>query len=143
MFTCKELHRWISGVPSRAVRATLALAVAMALAILVTPSTQAQTFSIVYAFKRKGDGGSPQAAMFWSPGGGLYGTTFLGGNPTCSCGTVFKLFPNGNFKMLHAFTGTDGANPAAALIADRNGNLYGTTSQGGRGSGLPHDGTVF
>jgi len=141
MFTCKELHRWISGVPSRAVRATLALAVAMALAILVTPSTQAQTFTILYGFKRTGDGGSPQASMLWGPGNNLYGTTFLGGDPVCSCGTIFELVPNGAYTVLHTFAGTDGANPASTLIADAKGNLYGTTSQGG--NGLPHDGTIF
>ncbi|MGA8493356.1 MAG: choice-of-anchor tandem repeat GloVer-containing protein [Terriglobales bacterium] len=102
---------------------------------------QAQTYSILYAFQRKVDGGGPQAGLFLSPGGGLYGTTFLGGDPSCSCGTVFELLPNGAFTVLHEFTGPDGANPAAALIADGDGNLYGTTSQGG--SGRPNDGTVF
>ena len=42
--------------------------------------------------------------------------------------------------MLHAFTGgSDGAYPEAGLIADSNGNLYGTTRAGGA-SGV---GTVF
>jgi uncharacterized repeat protein (TIGR03803 family) len=43
--------------------------------------------------------------------------------------------------VLYSFTGSDGANPSAALINDGNGNLYGTTSQGG--SGRPNNGTVF
>jgi uncharacterized repeat protein (TIGR03803 family) len=109
--------------------------------VLVIPSTQSQTFSVLYSFKRKGDGGSPQAGLFRGPGGGFYGTTFLGGDSSCSCGTVFKLFPNGTFTLLYVFKGTDGANPTGTLIADGKGNLYGTTSQGG--SGRPRDGTVF
>jgi uncharacterized repeat protein (TIGR03803 family) len=42
-------------------------------------------------------------------------------------------------KVLHSFNGGDGANPAAGLIFDAAGNLYGTTTGGGT-SGY---GTVF
>jgi uncharacterized repeat protein (TIGR03803 family) len=48
---------------------------------------------------------------------------------------LFKLTPSGTETVLHSFTaGSDGANPVAGLIADGNGNLYGTTSIGGGGS---------
>src|ERR1700730_11035869 len=40
---------------------------------------------------------------------------------------------------LYSFTGGDGANPAASLIADPAGNLYGTTLNGGANG----QGTVF
>jgi uncharacterized repeat protein (TIGR03803 family) len=72
--------------------------------------------------------------------GNLYGTTFAGGSYVCSggCGTVFKLTPSGTETVLYRFTGGDGANPTAGLIADASGNLYGTTNGSGSGNG-----TVF
>jgi uncharacterized repeat protein (TIGR03803 family) len=141
MLSGKEPGRWISGAWLRALGVTFALSASLVLAILVTPLAGAQTFSILYGFGRGADGRSPQAGLIWTPGGGLYGTTFLGGNPSCSCGTVFKLFPNGDFTVVHTFTGADGANPSAVLMADPKDNLYGTTSQGGAGG--PGAGTVF
>ena len=44
---------------------------------------------------------------------------------------MFKLNKTGE-TVLYSFTGgADGANPAAGLIRDSAGNLYGTTSDGG------------
>jgi uncharacterized repeat protein (TIGR03803 family) len=40
---------------------------------------------------------------------------------------------------LHSFDGTDGKLPIAGLVQDTNGNLYGTTLEGGAND----DGTVF
>src|SRR5262249_29694275 len=47
------------------------------------------------------------------------------------CGVVFKVAPDGTDTVLHAFTGSDGAQPLAGLIADSSGDLYGTTQFGG------------
>src|SRR5262249_60574688 len=41
--------------------------------------------------------------------------------------------------VLHSFTGSDGARPQAGLIADSDGNLYGTT----QGGGATENGVVF
>jgi uncharacterized repeat protein (TIGR03803 family) len=51
---------------------------------------------------------------------------------------VFKLAPGGTETVLYSFKGgSDGAFPAAGLLADSSGNLYGTASQaGGSGNGV-------
>jgi uncharacterized repeat protein (TIGR03803 family) len=75
--------------------------------------------------------------------GNLYGTTFQGAGLGCNdygCGTVFELTTAGKFMVLHTFTGgSDGGNPAAGLVMDKAGNLYGTTY----GGGVYGWGTVF
>jgi uncharacterized repeat protein (TIGR03803 family) len=70
--------------------------------------------------------------------GNLYGTTLAGG--PLNLGTVFEVDTGGAATVLHAFLGgSDGAYPAAGLILDKAGNLYGTTSLGG----VHNAGTVF
>jgi uncharacterized repeat protein (TIGR03803 family) len=74
--------------------------------------------------------------------GELYGTTALGGD----YGTVFKVnVQTGASAVLHNFTsGLDGSYPAAGLIGDSAGNLYGTTEYGGDGFGeISGYGVVF
>src|SRR6266704_5461761 len=74
-------------------------------------------------------GGDPWAGLVRDPAGNLYGTSYLGGDFTCNCGTVFKLDSVGNYMLLHTFTGPpDGAFSFASLIRDRAGNLSGTTA---------------
>jgi uncharacterized repeat protein (TIGR03803 family) len=80
--------------------------------------------------------------------GNLYGTTNYGGDLGCyspdGCGTVFKIDRTGKESVLHAFTGaSDGAFPKGALIRDSEGNLYGTTYEGGNESCGPGCGVVF
>jgi uncharacterized repeat protein (TIGR03803 family) len=105
------------------------------------------TSRILYNFKNDGEDGSfPLAGLIRDAVGNLYGTTNQGGTGVCdggntTCGTVFELMPKvgGGWteKVLHDFidNGTDGFHPAASLILDHAGNLYGTTWGGG--------GTVF
>ena len=82
----------------------------------------------------------PMANPIFDNSGNLYGTTYTGG--TKGFGAVYKLTPQGNGKwtqtVLYNFLGfpNDGANPAAALVMDSAGNLYGTTTKGGGGSGV-------
>ena len=83
------------------------------------------------------DGANPEAGLIADPAGNLYGTTQRGGVTTTEscrpvgCGTVFQLTPSGTLNVLHSFTGSDGEEPFAGLIADAAGNLYGTTDSGG------------
>jgi uncharacterized repeat protein (TIGR03803 family) len=99
--------------------------------------------SILYEFTNaNGDGSMPLAALAFDQSGNLYGTTSAGGavspNP-CNggCGTVFELSAaaGGGWTetVLHSFgKGYDGQFPAAALVFDHDGNLYGTTAAGGQ-----------
>ena len=84
------------------------------------------------------DGSQPVAGLIFDAVGNLYGTTEYGGtysNCYGGCGTVFELTPaaGGGWTetVLHSFNGTDGREPAAGLIFDAAGNLYGTTYYGG------------
>jgi uncharacterized repeat protein (TIGR03803 family) len=94
------------------------------------------------------DGANPSAGLAVDAAGIFYGTTSGGGTSDCviggsaspsGCGTVFKLDPTGVESVLYSFVGKndgpDGAVPGAGLLRDAHGNLYGTTLQGGTGSG--------
>jgi uncharacterized repeat protein (TIGR03803 family) len=85
----------------------------------------------LHGFSGGPDGGAPDAAVIADAAGNLYGTTRTGG--LTSGGTVFRLDAANSYALttLHNFSGPDGRNPSAALIADTSGNLYGTTFSGG------------
>jgi uncharacterized repeat protein (TIGR03803 family) len=95
------------------------------------------------------NGGAPFANLIADSTGAFYGITVAGG-PTAS-GTVFKLTPpttsGGQWTttVLYTFNGgSDGLDPEGALIADAAVALYGTTINGGSGTGCNGGcGTVF
>jgi uncharacterized repeat protein (TIGR03803 family) len=82
------------------------------------------------------DGAYPIASVTQDSAGNLYGTTSFGG--AGGAGVVFKLDTIGNETVLYSFTGgNDGGVPASCVIRDAAGNLYGTTSGGGKaGAGV-------
>ncbi len=86
-------------------------------------------------------GWEPVAGMLRDAAGNLFGTTLNGGiiNNACGgsaaggCGLVFELDKTGKKEsILYKFKGApDGLFPEALLVADKAGNLYGTTWVGG------------
>jgi uncharacterized repeat protein (TIGR03803 family) len=98
---------------------------------------------VLYRFKVRPDGHAPVAGLF-EKNGYLYGTTSTGGVKCpynmSGCGTLFEIAPNKAETVLYSFHGqSDGYEPYGGVIADKSGNLYGTTLYGG-GNGF---GTVF
>lgn len=92
------------------------------------------------------DGAYPNAGLVLTANGDLYGTTFQGGANTF--GTVFKFTPGGTLATVYNFCSVgaclDGQYPIGGLVPGANGDLYGTTWEGGGITGdLYSIGTVF
>jgi len=121
----------------------------LSLAALLSTRAAAQTETALYSFNFQGTGGcSPNAALIFDSSGNLYGTARSGGGSGVDgggAGVVFELLAQAGggwiYKVLHNFNDTpsDGSEPAAALVFDTAGNLYGTTEFGG----IHGYGTVF
>lgn len=104
-----------------------------ALALTLSPFALTQTYTetVIHSFSGGANGTEPLfSGVIRDREGNLYGTTYSGG--AFNLGTVFKVDPSGNATVLHSFTGgTDGANPYAGLVRDREGHMFGTTFNGG------------
>ena len=95
------------------------------------------------------DGSFPFIGLTLAKDGNFYGTTAEGGNhnsttcPLDGCGSVFRITPSGRLTTLYRFCATstcnDGAVPQALLAQGKDGNLYGTTDNGG----TEHSGTIY
>lgn len=95
---------------------------------------------VLHSFKGGfSDGQFPIASLVRDAQGTLYGTTTRGG--LYGYGTVFKVEENGDEALLYSFgkSGSDGRYPSAGLVFGLDGDLYGTTQEGGA-SGF---GTIF
>jgi len=87
-------------------------------------------------------GASPYGGLIADAKGNLFGTTAEGG--TSGNGTVFEIVKTDTGyastpTTVVSFDGNTAASPYGSLIADAEGNLYGTTAEGGTGG----NGTVF
>ena len=83
------------------------------------------------------DGTYPWCALVQAKDGNFYGTTPQGG--FANEGVVFKMTPLGVVTTLHSFGDgsipSDGTYPQGGLVQGIDGNLYGTTEEGGIGLG--------
>lgn len=129
------------------------VSIAVLLSFACSVFSAAQNDFVLHRFQLT-DGAYPVGALIADAQQNLYGVTDVGGNGNCTvypllrsgCGTVFELTRSGeggwSETSLYEFQGgTDGAFPAAGLILDQAGNLYGTTSGGGLSQACC--GTVF
>jgi uncharacterized repeat protein (TIGR03803 family) len=96
--------------------------------------------STFYSFAGEADGSYPNGNLVFDEQGNLFGATAYGGSKcfyTLGCGLIFELTPSGKEKVIYRFSGgADGAFPAGGLVLDSQGNLYGTTFEGGYGEGV-------
>jgi uncharacterized repeat protein (TIGR03803 family) len=87
----------------------------------------------LYSFQDQPDGASPYGGVIFDQAGHLYGTTYYAG--ANDVGTVYELTNNNGAwseSVIYNFKGgSDGDSPMSTLVADAQGNLYGTTSDGG------------
>ena len=101
----------------------------------ITPAGDLTTLYTFCSLSGCADGEFPYDSLVQGSDGNFYGTTALGGTDTqtCggSCGTVFKITPEGALTTLHTFHGLDGWGPLAGLILGGDGNFYGTAPGGG------------
>jgi len=109
--------------------------------IVHTASGYAKHPTTLFSFNGT-DGSTPVSSLIIDAHGNLFGTTESGG--ANNDGTVFEIVHTASGYAKHpttlfSFDGTDGSAPHAGLIADANGDLFGTTSQGGANN----RGTVF
>jgi len=121
---CAKSHRIGTGL----LLAVLALTVAGA----AIPA-QAQTYKVVYNFgSHTNDPVTPGAGPnFIAQGrdGNLYSMSWQGGSD--GRGAAFKVTPSGKLTVLANFVISNGDYPIGGLTLGADGNLYGTTNQGG------------
>ena len=92
-------------------------------------------YSVLHTFESGAADGNGPRSLVQDSAGNLYGGTDFGGGVGCGgvgCGVVFKLDTNNQLTVLHSFTGqADGSDPIGHPTLGTDGNIYGTTYQGG------------
>jgi uncharacterized repeat protein (TIGR03803 family) len=105
--------------------------------LLVSMLLEAQEITLTTLASFAGTNGSgPWASLVEATDGNLYGTTYAGGASghyfgNESAGTIFRVTSSGVLTCLRSFVGPNGSHPRGALIEGADGNLYGTTQEGG------------
>ncbi len=120
---------------------------------MMTKNGSGWNYRTLYRFMGGSDGSDPCSGVTIGPDGGIYGTTSDGhlcgpGNPafdcnlTQGCGTVFRLtppvtasaslVPQWKKTVIYRFHGgSEGYDPLSRPVFDQQGNIYGTTAEGG------------
>jgi uncharacterized repeat protein (TIGR03803 family) len=100
--------------------------------LLALGALAAPQYRVVHPFHYH-PAGYPCSNLIADSAGNLYGTTC--DDVVHRAGVVYELSPSSSggwiYHILHAFTVADGQFPQGKLLLDANGNLYGTTYQGG------------
>jgi uncharacterized repeat protein (TIGR03803 family) len=119
------------------------------LRLIVEPTAQAQSFSVLHSFAPNRLGYGPYAGLIQDARGGLYGTTNNGDAPDGGVGSVYKLTHAQSGWTLTALVefnhDGNGYGPQARLTLGPDGAMYGTTVYGGYpgGCGGQGCGTIF
>jgi len=107
----------------------------------ITPTGKLTTLYNVCSQSGCPDGNYLYAGLIQATDGNLYGIMDVGG--AHGTGTIFKITLTGTLTTLYNFCSQsgcpDGQYPSGALVQATDGNLYGTTADGGANG----DGTVF
>jgi uncharacterized repeat protein (TIGR03803 family) len=110
-------------------------------AALLLPAFGAQAgvvFTNLHSFQVFTNGAYPKAVLVQGSDGSFYGTT-SGGGTNGGNGTLFKISATGTLTTLYSFAGGNNGVVPSGLVQGGDGNLYGTTQQGGTNN----NGTVF
>jgi len=108
-------------------------------AFRLSPAGNTWNYTVLYPFQGLPDAGFPYGGLIADARGRLYGTSYFGG--TSGLGTIFEVGAGATVlkpwteSVLYSFQGdTDASFPTSTLVFDAAGNLYGTSSTGGKPS---------
>ncbi|HZR55760.1 MAG TPA: choice-of-anchor tandem repeat GloVer-containing protein [Terriglobales bacterium] len=120
------------------------LAGIMTVVFVLASLANAQTYTTLYAYPedtRNDTGIGLAGLMTQGQDGNLYGT--IGDDGSNAAGSAFKMTTAGQFTRIYSFCSqpscADGSGPWGGLTLNTDGNLYGTTTTGGKSAA----GTVF
>jgi uncharacterized repeat protein (TIGR03803 family) len=100
-----------------------------AMTLATAQPAAAQTYTVLHDFTGGVDGAFPHQMTLGSDGN-FYGTSTWGG--ANGQGNIYRMDPSGAFTVLYSFVGgTEGSEPEGPVFRDTDGNLYGTTREGG------------